>query len=63
MGKPALNHFVAGAGQSLFLARQVEVGLDHHPDELSEGDLGFPAKIAASFARVAHQEIHFVGRK
>src|SRR5262249_28586446 len=39
----------------------LEIGVDHHVDELAEVDRGFPAESCAGLCRVSDQEIHLGG--
>ena len=50
-----------GLGGDGFAHLAVHVGVDHHGDELLEGDVGGPAELVAGFGGVAEEEFDFGG--
>src|SRR5438105_2027495 len=61
MGGSADDDPVAGGGEGFFLARELEVAIDHEADELGEFDPGGPAEAFAGLGGVAEEIVDFGG--
>ena len=57
MRRTANDHAMAGSGQGLFLAGQLEIVVHHEPHQFLEAYPRFPAKQALHFGSIAHQII------